>query len=198
MRARMSLILTSSQCELREVLLKNKPDAMIGISPKGTVPILNLHGEILEESLEIIQWAIKKNSSKLHSFSEIESSISSHLINLFDTQFKYHLDRYKYSDRYENLSEDHQQECLRILFELDKCIDAKPWIFGKTVSLLDICILPFIRQCKIANPNWFESQGFSKVIDLLLHFESSELFLLSMEKFDVWDPENPQINIFPK
>jgi len=171
---------------------------MISISPKGTVPVLNLHGEILEESLDIIQWAIKKNSSELHGFSESESKNSKHFINLFDTQFKYHLDRYKYPDRYENLSEDHQQECLRILFELDKCIDAKPWIFGKTVSLLDICILPFIRQCKIASPNWFESQGFSKVIDLLLHFESSELFLRSMEKFDIWDQEDPQINIFPK
>ena len=198
MRARMSLILTSTQCELREVLLKKKPEAMINISSKGTVPVLNLHGEILEESLDIIKWAIKKNSSELHSFSDNESKSSNHLITLFDTQFKYHLDRYKYPDRYESLSEDHQQECLKILFELDKFIDAKPWIFGKTVSLLDICILPFIRQCKIASPDWFESQGFSKVIDLLSHFESSKLFLRSMEKFDAWDPADPQINIFPK
>ena len=198
MRARMSLILSSTQCELREVLLKNKPDAMINISLKGTVPILNLHGAILEESLDIIKWAAEKNSSQLHSFSESESSSSNYFIDLFDTQFKYHLDRYKYPDRFEALSEDHQQECSRILFELDGHMDLKPWIYGKTVSLLDICILPFIRQCKIASPNWFESQCFSKVIDLLLHFESSELFLRSMEKFDVWNPKDPQVNIFPK
>ena len=194
----MSLILSSTQCELREVLLKNKPEAMINISPKGTVPILNLHGVILEESLDIIKWATEKNSSQLHSFSESESSSSNYFIDLFDTQFKYHLDRYKYPDRFEALPEDHQQECLRILYDLDDYMDLKPWIYGKTVSLLDICILPFIRQCKIASPNWFQSQGFSKVIDLLSYFESSELFIRSMEKFDAWDPEHSQVNIFPK
>ena len=198
MRARMSLILSSTQCELREVLLKNKPKVMINISPKGTVPILNLHGEILEESLDIIKWATKKNSSKLHSFSQSESSSSNYFIDLFDTQFKYHLDRYKYPERFADLSNDHQQECLKILFKLEDLMDAKPWIFGKTISLLDICILPFIRQCKIANPDWFKAQGCTKVIDLLAHFELSELFLRSMEKFDVWNPEDPQVNIFPK
>ena len=198
MRARMALILSASQCELREVLLKNKPEAMINISPKGTVPVLDLHERILEESLDIIEWAINNDSSKLHDFSDQESKISQYFIQLFDSQFKYHLDRYKYPNRYEGLSEDHQLECLKILIEIDDCIDAKPWIFGETVSLLDICILPFIRQCKIANPEWFQSQGCVNVIELLSHFESSQLFLNAMEKYAAWNPEDPQVNIFPK
>lgn len=197
MRARMALILSSSQCELREVLLKNKPEAMINISPKGTVPVLDLHEKILEESLDIIEWAMNNDSSKLYVFSDQESEISQYFIKLFDLQFKYHLDRYKYPNRYECLSEDHQLECLKILIEIDDCIDARPWIFGETISLLDVCILPFIRQCKIANPEWFQSQGCIKVINLLSHFESSELFLNAMEKYEAWNPEDPQVNIFP-
>ena len=71
-----------------------------------------------------------------------------------------------------------------------------PWIFGATVSLLDISILPFIRQCKIANPHWFLEQDFKKVTNLLDYFESSALFHITMKKFDEWNPENPKIVIF--
>jgi hypothetical protein len=65
------------------------------------------------------------------------------------------------------------------------------------VSLLDISILPFIRQCKIANPDWFMSQDFKKTIALLDYFESSELFDKAMKKFSLWDPEDPIKVIFP-
>ena len=65
------------------------------------------------------------------------------------------------------------------------------------MSLLDISILPFIRQCKIANPEWFKSQKFKRVISLLEHFESSELFNKAMEEFELWDPKKPKVLIFP-
>ena len=88
-------------------------------------------------------------------------------------------------------------ECLKILLELNESIDAGPWIFGATVSLLDISILPFIRQYKIANPHWFLEQDFKKVTNLLDYFESSALFHIAMKKFEEWSPENSQIVIFP-
>ena len=87
---------------------------------------------------------------------------------------------------------------MNLLMNLDGVIQSDPWIFGAEVSLLDISILPFIRQCKIANPEWFESQAFTKVIALLRYFESSELFLLAMEKFELWNPLDPKIVIFPR
>ena len=42
MRARMALYLSKTVVELREVSLKNKPQPMLEISPKGTVPVLLL------------------------------------------------------------------------------------------------------------------------------------------------------------
>ena len=63
MRARMALILASQKCELREILLKNKPDEMLNISPKGTVPILQLPDKVLDESLDIISWACKSSAN---------------------------------------------------------------------------------------------------------------------------------------
>ena len=147
----MAIILSSVECELREILLKNKPEEMLSLSPKGTVPVLAFDNKVLDESMDVINWAFAKDSSKFLKYSSGEAKLSNYFIELFDSKFKYHLDRYKYATRYERTSEDHQGECLKILLELNESIDADPWIFGPTISLLDISILPFIRQCKIAN-----------------------------------------------
>ena len=197
MRARMALILASQKCELREILLKNKPDEMLKISPKGTVPILQLPDEILDESLDIISWACKSSVSDMHNYLKEEEILSDELIQLFDSEFKYHLDRYKYSSRYGVESKEHQNECKTILKNLEDMIDPNPWIFGRQVSLLDISILPFIRQYKIANPDWFFAQKFVKVIGLLNYFENDDLFTQAMQKYDLWDPKKNNGNIFP-
>ena len=197
MRARMALILASKYCELREISLKNKPDEMLQISAKGTVPVLELPSKVLEESLDIISWAMEPHPKSIYILSSEEKLLSEILIQLFDSKFKYHLDRYKYASRYEANSSEHQEECKNILEKLDSKIKSSPWIFGEKVSLLDISILPFIRQCKIANPEWFFEQNFKKVIALLNFFEASNLFIHAMKKFDLWDPQNPNGSFFP-
>ena len=53
MRARMALILASKECELREILLKNKPDEMLEISSKGTVPVMQFADKVLDIYLSI-------------------------------------------------------------------------------------------------------------------------------------------------
>lgn len=105
--------------------------------------------------------------------------------------------QYKYSSRYGVDPLEHQEECKAILENLDAEIHPNPWIFGKQVSLLDISILPFIRQYKIANPDWFFAQNFTKVIALLNYFEKSDLFIQAMQKFELWDPIKKNGNIFP-
>ena len=197
MRARMALILASKECELREILLSNKPNEMLKISSKGTVPVLQFSNDVLDESLDIISWAMESHAPSVHIYSEAEELSSLQLIQLFDSNFKYHLDRYKYSSRYDVDPIEHQQECKTILENLEAKINPSPWIFGKQISLLDISILPFIRQCKIANPNWFFAQNFPKLIDLLNYFENSKLFDQAMQKYELWDPMKNNGNFFP-
>ena len=197
MRARMALILASKECELREILLKNKPDEMLEISSKGTVPVMQFADKVLDESLDIISWAMESPVSNVYIYTGTEELLSEELIKLFDSKFKYHLDRYKYSSRYGVDPKNHQDECKIILDDLEDKINSNPWIFGKEVSLLDISILPFIRQCKIANPDWFFAQSFIKVIDLLNYFEKSDLFIQAMQKYDLWDPKKNNGKVFP-
>jgi glutathione S-transferase len=198
MRARMAIILGSKECELREILLKDKPNQMLQLSLKGTVPVMQLpNKKVIDESLDIILWAMESPSSNAHIFTETEKLLTQKLIELFDSTFKYHLDRYKYASRYDADPLEHQQECKVILENLELELNPNPWAFGKKVSLLDISILPFIRQCKIANPEWFYAQKFSKVIALLNYFEQSDLFVQTMRKFELWDPIKNNGKIFP-
>ena len=197
MRARMALILASKECELREILLKDKPDQMLQASSKGTVPVLEFPDKVIDESLDIISWAMQSPVLNVHSYTEAEEIASQELIQLFDSKFKYHLDRYKYSSRYGADPSEHQEECKIILENLDAKINPSPWVFGPQVSLLDISILPFIRQCKIANPEWFDAQPFNKVIGLLDYFEQDNLFIQAMQKYELWDPRKQNGNIFP-
>ena len=132
----MAIILASKECELREILLKDKPEHMLKISPKGTVPVLKLANKVLDESLDIISWAMEFPSPNMFICSDLEECFTQDFIKLFDSKFKYHLDRYKYSSRYEVDPKEHREECKIILDKLEAKIKAAPWIFG--LSLIHI------------------------------------------------------------
>src|SRR5579862_4167934 len=92
MRARLALYTAAISHENREVDLKNKPAEMLEISPKGTVPVLQLgDGTVLEQSLDIMNWALKNPN--------VPSDLME-LISENDTTFKDALNRYKYPGRY--------------------------------------------------------------------------------------------------
>ena len=199
MRARMALKLTEIKCEIREVRLNNKPKHMIDMSPKGTVPVLVLENNIIDESNEIIDWALSFNNVFDGNLDKDQKDLTSHLIELFDSKFKYNLDRYKYATRYENIDADkHKMECLKILINLEDLISKDEWFLGKSINKLDISILPFIRQFRIADTDWFDKQNqITGIQRILTNFLDSKLFKDIMFKYDVWT-ENDMPQFFPK
>ena len=198
MRARMALKLTEIKCEIREVRLNNKPKHMIDMSPKGTVPVLVLENNIIDESNEIIDWALSFNNVFDGNLDEDQKDLTSRLIKLFDSKFKYNLDRYKYATRYENIdAEKHKMECLKILINLEDLISKDEWFLGKSINKLDISILPFIRQFRIADTDWFDKQNqITGIQRILTNFLDSKLFKDIMFKYDVWT-ENDMPQFFP-
>ena len=100
MRARLALRVAGVPYELREVALKAKPAAMLALSPKATVPVLQLpDGSVLEESLDIMAWALAQSDPEgwLAQGSPEEAQA---LIERNDGPFKHLLDRYKYANRH--------------------------------------------------------------------------------------------------
>ena len=62
------------------------------------------------------------------------------------------------------------------------------WIFGENLNKLDISILPFIRQFRIANPEWFDSlEEISRIKKILNNYLDSEEFKKIMFKYDEWE-----------
>ena len=198
MRARIALKLADIKCEIREVRLNNKPGHMLKISPKGTVPVLILENRVIDESIEIIDWVLENNQIFDGNLSDINIKLTEETINIFDKQFKYHLDRYKYSTRYKDIDvQDHQKQCMSILKSLDMKIANSRWLIGDNLNKLDISILPFIRQFRIADTQWFDEQKEIKSVQRVLNnFLESELFEDVMFAYDEWKEES-KVVFFP-
>ena len=95
MRARMALLYSSINLELREVLLKDKPSSMLDISAKGTVPVLLLpDSQVLDQSRDIMHWALAIEDPQQWLNEEILEYINQ-LIDYKDNQFKTNLDHDK-------------------------------------------------------------------------------------------------------
>ena len=198
MRARMAIQLAGIKCELREVRLNNKPDHMLEVSPKGTVPVLILEDKVIDESNDIINWVLDDHNIFDINITVEQLNLTEDLIKLYDEEFKFHLDRYKYATRYKNSDADlHRSKCLEMLVNLEKIVHDNNWIFGEDIHKLDISILPFIRQFRIADPGWFDSQeGIKKLQNVLNNFLESKLFKDIMHVYDVWKKDSEPV-FFP-
>ena len=194
MRARLALRLCKIECIIREISLKAKNTEFLRVSPKATVPVLVLpNGEVLEESLDIIYWSLEQNDPfKLKANNQLGRKTSK-LIELFDTEFKFHLDRYKYSSRYNiQNSQVHRDKAREILFQINTMLEGKSYMGGKNISFLDISILPFVRQFRIADMKWFDNNlGLDNVNKWLNIFLNSDLLASIMTKYKVWEIDDP-------
>ncbi len=197
MRARMALYAAGISVELREVALKAKPAAMRAVSPKATVPVLvTPAAEILEESLDIMAWALEANDP--NNWLAPDHADMRALIDHVDGPFKHHLDRYKYATRYDDAdAEQHRDSGLAILTtQIAQRLIASPHLFGIQPSLADIAIFPFVRQFRIADPNWFDALDTPQLHSWLSGHMQSPLFTAIMGKHEPWRPGEEPV-VFP-
>ena len=187
MRARMAIHISSQKCEIREVLLRDKPPSMLEYSSKGTVPVLVLQsGEVIDESLDVIDWALNLNDPDNWQRSK-DNEKTKELIKINDGEFKYHLDRYKYSKRYDNEDpEFHRKKCLKFIESINNELNNSKYIFDDNISYADIVLLPFIRQFRIADIEWFDSLPYDNLKKWLSSFLDSSLLNSIMKKYDLW------------
>ena len=196
MRARMAIHISSQKCEIREVLLRDKPPSMLEYSSKGTVPVLVLQsGEVIDESLDVIDWALNLNDPDNWQRSK-NNEKTKELIKINDGEFKYHLDRYKYSKRYDNEDpEFHRKKCLSFIEKVNSELQNSKYIFDDAISYIDISLLPFIRQFRIADNEWFDELPYENVKSWLSNFLNSELLKSIMSKYDIWK-DGDEVTIF--
>ncbi len=181
MRARMALRYSGVPVEMVEVSLKAKPPEMLAISPKGTVPVLDAGGRVIDESLEIMHWALAQNDPQgwlLDGDARIAE-----LIEANDQGFKVHLNRYKYAERYpEQPMEVYRAEGAVFLQRLEALLEDRDYLLADHPSLADIALLPFVRQFAHVDREWFAQTPYVRLQDWLQRFLESELFTSIMKK----------------
>lgn len=198
MRARLAIAYSGIKLELREIVLRNKPEEMLAISPKGTVPVLQLpSGEVIDESIDIMRWALAQHDPKSW-YSEPYIPAIESLITQNDESFKPWLDRYKYADRYPEQSETYyRNQCEAWFKTLESLLEAnKGFLVTDQITLADMALLPFIRQCAHVDLAWFESTQYTQLQNWLNRFKDSELFSNIMQKYPAWQRDDPK-TLFP-
>ena len=194
MRARWAILKVGLIVTLREIDLKKKPKELFELSPKGTVPVLlTSTGKIIDESIDIMLWALQISSQVDQINTKGDEVLS--LITENDNVFKYHLDRFKYSSRYEkSKSEYHRNEAIKILYKWSERISEsnndknKYCLVGNNESIADWALWPFVRQYKIADPEIFKNSHELKNLDKWLNYYiKNKLFKALMIKLEKWD-----------
>ncbi len=175
----MAIKLAQIEVEIREISLRNKPQHMLQISPKATVPVLVLpDGSVIDESLEIMFFALQT-----HAIGTNIHVVSRALIAENDGDFKRALDAYKYPERNENKTQiAHRADGEVFLQKLENLLDKSQYLLGEEVGIADIAIFPFIRQFAAVDAAWWEAAQYLKLRVWLNELVSSDLFKSIMTK----------------
>jgi glutathione S-transferase len=186
MRARMALTYAGIELEHREIDLRNKPQSMLLVSPKGTVPVLCVDGIILEQSLEIMHWALAKSDPD--GWDIVDHSIAQAWVEKNDGPFKILLDQYKYPNRYPDLQSEEVLSAINklMLLPMESALQARPYLLGNNMSWVDIAIFPFIRQFAMVNPKQFDELPFPSIQKWLDQHIESELFHSVMSRHPIY------------
>ena len=196
MRARLGILFAELQVELREITLKNKPPQMLAISPKGTVPVLQLaDGRVIEESREIMECALAQQDPQGLLDAEILQQANA-LIDKNDNEFKHWLDHYKYADRYPDMTQtEYRQRGEAFLQVLEALLTKNAYLLGDKVTIADIGIMPFVRQFAHVDRDVFYSLPYPNLQRWLLHWLEHPLFLQAMNKYQPWQ-EHDDVVLF--
>ena len=209
MRARLGLLFAELQVELREIILKNKPAQMLAISPKGTVPVLQifdftlestfestLDETVIEESREIMLWALEQQDPQNLLDAKVLSQANA-LIEQNDREFKHWLDRYKYADRHLEMTQlEYRQQGEVFLQVLEELLTKNKYLLGDDISIADVGIMPFVRQFAHVDRTIFNSLPYPYLQKWLQNWLAHPFFLQAMTKFKPWEEEDDVV-VFP-
>ena len=191
----MAIAYAGIEVELREVVLKDKPAAMLAASSKGTVPVLiETNGRVIDESLDVMAWALDQKDSNHWLKGE---GLQDPLIDSCDNTFKHWLDHYKYAVRFPEQSEQwYRTKGELFLDQLEQLLTDHRYLRGDSLSVVDIAVMPFVRQFAAVDTNWWSGRPYPQVATWLEQLLESDLFKGVMKKHPKWQEGDPAIR-FP-
>ncbi len=181
----MAIAYAGIEVGLREVVLKDKPAAMLAVSSKGTVPVLiETNGRVIDESLDVMAWALDQHDSDHWLKGE---GLQDRLIDSCDNTFKHWLDRYKYAVRFPEQSEQwYRAQGERFLDQLEQLLTDHCYLRGDSLCAVDVAVMPFVRQFAAVDPTWWRSAPFPMTRKWLNAWLENRLFTSVMTKYPKW------------
>ena len=192
MRARMAIACAGIDVGLREVILKDKPAAMLEVSPKGTVPVLiDIDGTVIEESIDVMRWALAQNDPE----NWLDGlGLDDPLILTCDDEFKHWLDRYKYANRFPEQNEQwYREQGELFLDELEQLLTHHRYLRSDSLSAVDVAVMPFVRQFVGVDTNWWSERPYPQLATWLEQLLEGDLFKGVMKKYPRWQEGDPAI-----
>lgn len=184
MRARLAIASAGVEVELREVVLRDKPQEMLAASPKGTVPVLITGTGVIEESRDIMDWALTQNDPE--GLRDMPTEGAGWIARI-EGPFKTALDRYKYDTRYRDADPAAERtKAAALLWQVDAALRRSLWLHGDRPTLADLATITFVRQFAMVDKAWFDTQDWSGVRGWLYRFLASERFAAIMQKHAKW------------
>lgn len=185
MRARMALALSGTEYEHREVLLRDKPEQMLEASPKGSVPVFLAGEKVIDESMDIMRWALP------------DATFNMDIVRMIDGPFKHHLDRYKYASRYDpelkrgDIDLSHREKAVEALRLIESQLGESAYLGGNAMGPTDMASFPFVRQFAAVEKDWWNAGAELPLTrDWLARCLASDVFSEIMQKFPPWDPQS--------
>jgi glutathione S-transferase len=182
----MALQYAGIQVEHREIDLRNKPQSMLRLSPKGTVPVLYVNGLVLGQSLDIMHWALKVSDPD--GWNMLDENIAQAWIKKNDELFKSLLDQYKYPNRYPNINQAVVlDDAMALMLEpMESTLGSSQYLLGNKMTWVDAAIFPFIRQFSMVDQQKFEKLPLPHTQEWLHKQIESKLFISVMDKHPLW------------
>ena len=140
--------------------MRDKPAALLAISPAATVPVLQLpDGRVLLHSLDIMLWALQQHDPD--DWQGRHGAADADWVRRNDEVFKPLLDRYKYPQRHPGQPQAayRAQAVAALIAPLDQALREQPWLAGARQGVADVALLPFVRQFAQVDPVWFQAQA---------------------------------------
>lgn len=80
----------------------------------------------------------------------------------------------------------HRTEAMKFIEKLEARLASNKFLFGEKRGFADITVFPFIRQFRIADPDWFDAAPVPNVQIWLGDLMASDLFVSVMQKYPLW------------
>jgi len=194
MRARLAIFKSQQKVWLRDIKLDNKPAEMLALSTDKTVPMLVLPAtqkttlQVIEESVDIMQWALSEQDPQ-HLLSSDGATLSEmlRLIDYYDRHLIPANEAYKCAKRYQESNLDACREACEVdLRALEERLTKHRFLMSDDESLLDIALMPFIRQFSKVERQWYQQSPYPKLRAWLTYYLQSPMFTKIMAKQPLW------------